>query len=58
MDKFVPLEKMSKKNKREYFTKQRKNWSGLNPVTRTVGESQKYNRAKHKADLLRSDRDS
>lgn len=58
MDKFVPLEKMSKKNKREYFTKQRKNWNGLNPVTRTADEQQKYNRAKHKAYLLRSDRES
>lgn len=58
MDKFVPLEKMSKKNKREYFTKQRKNWNGLNPVTRIADEQQKYNRAKHKADLLRSDRES
>ncbi len=58
MDKFVPLEKMSKKNKREYFTKQRKDWNGLNPITRTADEPKKYNRAKHKADLLRSDRES
>ena len=35
-DKFVPLEKMSKKNRREFYSKQRKSWNGQNPVTRTA----------------------
>ena len=51
MYKFVPLEKQSKKNKRDYYAKQRRNWNGLNPVTRTAEEPKKYNRAKEKAAL-------
>lgn len=38
MGKFIPLEKMSKKNKREFYSKQRKDWNGLDPVTRVVQE--------------------
>ena len=53
MEKFIPLEKMSKKDKREFYAKHRKSWNGLNPVTRTADESKKYNRAKVKADLMR-----
>lgn len=53
MEKFIPLEKMSKKDKREFYAKQRKSWNGLNPVTRTADEPKKYNRAKVKADLMR-----
>lgn len=54
-DKFVPLEKMSKKDRREFYSKRRRDWNGLNPVTRTADESKKYNRARHKAELFRTE---
>lgn len=54
-DKFVPLEKMSKKNRREFYSKQRKDWNGLNPVTRTADKPKKYSRAKQKSELLRTE---
>lgn len=49
MKSYVSLEKMSKKAKREYFNKQRRDWGGLSPVTR-CGGSKCYDRAAHKAE--------
>ncbi|MCI7234240.1 MAG: hypothetical protein MR546_10075 [Oscillospiraceae bacterium] len=54
-DKFVPLEKMSKKDRREFYSKRRRDWNGLNPVTRTADGHKKYNRARKKAELLRTE---
>lgn len=54
-DKFVPLEKMSKKNRREFYSKQRRSWNGLNPVTRTAVKLKKYSRARKKAELSRTE---
>lgn len=54
-DKFVPLEKMSKKNRRGFYSKQRRDWNGLNPVTRTAVKPKKYIRARQKAELLRTE---
>ncbi len=54
-DKFVPLEKMSKKNRREFYSKQRRDWNGLNPVTRTAVKPKKYSRARQKAELSRTE---
>lgn len=48
MKKFVPLEKMNKKQQREFYKKQRKDWGGLSPVTRTPENPKAYNRAKMK----------
>ena len=44
-DRFIPLAKMSKKAQREYFKRKRKDWNGLNPVTRVAQSSKGYNRA-------------
>lgn len=49
MKSYVSLEKMSKKARREYFNKQRRDWGGLSPVTR-CGGSKGYDRAAHKAE--------
>lgn len=54
-DKFVPLEKMSKKNRREFYSKRRRDWNGLNPVTRAADGLKKYNRARQKSELLRTE---
>lgn len=54
-DKFVPLEKMSKKDRREFYSKQRRDWNGLNPVTRTADKPKKYSRARQKSELLRTE---
>lgn len=56
MEKFVPLEKMSKKSRREFYAKKRKDWNGLDPVTRVARENKKYSRARAKAGLLKSER--
>jgi hypothetical protein len=34
MNKFVPLDKQSKKKQREFFNSRRKDWGGISPVTR------------------------
>ena len=44
--KFVPLEKQSKRKRKEYYASQRKDWGELNPVTRTTPNPKAYKRKK------------
>ena len=46
MEKFVPYEKLSKKEKRSIDQIRRKTWGELNPVTRKPENSKAYNRRK------------
>lgn len=53
MDKFVPYEKMSKKERRKVDTLRRRDWNGLNPVTRVAEKNKKYSRkTKHPEKLF------
>ena len=44
MDKFISISKQTKKQQKEYYSKHRNTWNGLNPVTRTVPNGKGYNR--------------
>lgn len=44
MEKFIPYEKLSKKQKRQLDTQKRRTWGTQNPVTRTPQNSRVYNR--------------
>jgi len=46
MDKFIPYEKLSKKEKRKIDQAKRQTWGELNPVTRKPTNSKAYNRNK------------
>jgi len=46
MEKFIPYEKLSKKEKRKLDAKKRGSWGGLNPVTRMPENPRAYNRRK------------
>ena len=46
MEKFVPYEKLSKKEKRKMDLSKRQTWISLNPVTRKPVSSKAYNRRK------------
>ena len=48
MKQLIPLDKRSKKAKREYHAKQRVSWNGVNPVTRIVQSRKAYDRARVK----------
>lgn len=48
MDKFISISKQTKKQQKEYYSKHRNTWNGLNPVTRTVPNGKGYNRNKQK----------
>ncbi len=48
MNKYVSLDKRSKKAQREYHAKQRRTWGELNPVTRSAPNGKTYNRKKEK----------
>ena len=48
MEKFIPLDKKSKKARKEYYDLQRRTWEGLNPVTRTVPNGKAYDRNRMK----------
>ena len=44
MEKFIPYEKLSKKEKRKMDLARRQTWGELNPVTRKPQNSKAYNR--------------
>ena len=46
MDKFIPYEKLSKKEKRKINQARRQTWGELNPVTRKPENSKAYSRNK------------
>ena len=46
MEKFIPYEKLSKKEKRKIDQVRRQTWGDLNPVTRKSENSRAYNRNK------------
>jgi len=46
MEKFVPFEKLSKKQQRQLNNQKRKTWGELNPVTRRSDNPKAYNRKK------------
>ena len=46
MEKFIPYEKLSKKEKRKMDLSKRQTWNSLNPVTRKPVSSKAYNRRK------------
>ena len=46
MKKFIPYEKLSKKEKRRLDSASRKTWNGLDPVTRRPENPKAYNRKK------------
>ena len=48
MTKFVPYEKLSKKQKKEFDSRARATWGEINPVTRKPEKSNVYNRKKHR----------
>lgn len=47
MEKYIPYEKLSKKEKRKIDSCRRKTWGSLNPVTRKPVNSKVYNRKKN-----------
>ncbi|MDE5937271.1 MAG: hypothetical protein K2G83_07690 [Ruminococcus sp.] len=53
MEKFVPYEKMSKKERRRLDTAKRRDWNGINPVTRIAEKGKRYSRKiKHPEKLI------
>ena len=46
MEKFIPYEKLSKKEKRKMDLAKRQTWGKLNPVTRKPMNSKTYNRTR------------
>lgn len=47
MEKFIPYNKLSKKDKRKQDITQRKTWGNLKPITRKPASSNAYNRKKN-----------
>lgn len=53
MKQYIPIDKRSKKVQKEYHTRKRRTWGGLNPVTRTMPNGKAYNRNKDKQERRR-----
>ena len=49
MEKFIPYEKLSKKERRRLDQAKRQTWGGINPVSRKPENSRAYNLQKVKA---------
>ena len=58
MQKYVSLDKRSKKAQKEYYSKRRVTWGELNPVTRSVPSGKTYNRKKAKEEMRRINKES
>ena len=48
MEKFVSFEKMSKKEQKKLNAEKRRDWNGLNPVTRITPDNKKVYKRKPK----------
>ena len=46
MEKFIPFEKLSKKEQRRRNAQRRGSWQGISPVTRRAENPKAYNRRK------------
>jgi hypothetical protein len=46
MNRFLPREKMGKREKRALDNSKRQTWAGISPVTRTTENEKTYNRKK------------
>ena len=51
MEKFVPFEKLSKKEQKRLSALKRRGWNGFNPVTRKSENPKAYNRKRHRTDF-------
>ena len=58
MKKFVSLDKQSKNARKEYYSKRRRTWGDVNPVTRCMPNGKTYNRKKDKQKLRKTGRES
>ena len=46
--KYIPIEKQSKRKQKEYYAAQRRDWGDISPVTKAVPNGKIYNRKKSK----------
>ena len=46
--KFIPLEKLSKRKQKEHHAMQRRDWGNFNPITKKAENGKAYNRKKSK----------
>ena len=51
MEKFIPFEKLSKKEQKKLNALKRRDWNGINPVTRKPENPKAYNRKRHRTDF-------
>ena len=47
-EKYVPLDKRTKREQREYHAKQRRDWGEISPITKKAANQKLYNRKKSK----------
>ena len=51
MEKFIPFEKLSKKEQKKLNALKRRDWNGINPVTRKPENPKAYNRKRYRTDF-------
>ena len=53
-EKWIPLEKRTKKQQKEYHAEARAGWNGFSPVTRVGKDEKKYSRRKFRAETRKA----
>ena len=46
-DKFIPINKQSKRNRKKFHASRRRTWGSINPVTKKPPNPKAYNRRKN-----------
>ena len=54
MNKTIPLDKQSKRNRRAYYNDKRNDWNGVIPVTRVIPGKKGYDRNRQRNSDRRS----
>ena len=54
MNRTIPLEKRSKRDRRAYYSEKRNDWNGVVPVTRVIAGKKGYDRNRQRSADRRS----
>ena len=58
MERYIALDKRSKKAQKAYYAAQRRTWENVNPSTRVMADGKSYRRCRQKQEMNRIGRES
>ena len=58
MERYIALDKRSKKARKAYYAAQRRTWENVNPSTRVMADGKSYRRCRQKQEMNQIGRES